>query len=151
MTTVYDVPPRKLIDATAAKLKEIKEIATPEWAFEVKTGLHRETQPVQVDWWHTRTAAVLRKVYVMGPIGSERLSAEFGGSWDRRVAPNKACKGSGSIVRAALKQLEAAGLVQADKNRGRIVSAKGQKLLDNTAHEVMKELASKDPELTKYY
>jgi small subunit ribosomal protein S19e len=151
MTTVYDVPPRKLIDAAASKLKEMKEIAPPKWADEVKTGLHRETQPVQEDWWHTRTAAVLRKIYVMGPIGTERLAAEFGGSHDRLVKPNKACKGSRAIVRAALRQLEAAGLVQADKNRGRVVSPKGMRMLDNAAHEVMKELASKDPELTKYY
>jgi small subunit ribosomal protein S19e len=151
MTTVYDVPPRKLIDAAAARLKELKEIAPPEWASVVKTGLHRETQPVQPDWWHTRAAAVFRKVYVMGPVGSEKLAAEFGGSQDRLVRPNKAAKGSRSIVREALQQLEKAGLVQADKNRGRIVTPKGQKLLDDVAHEVMKELASKDPELVKYY
>jgi small subunit ribosomal protein S19e len=151
MTTVYDVPPRKLIDLTAVKLKEMKEIAPPPWADQVKTGLHRETQPIQTDWWHTRAAAVLRKVYVKGPIGTERLSAEFGGSQDRLVKPNVATKGSRAIVREALQQLEAAGLVQADKNRGRVVTAKGQKMLDGLAREVMKELASKEPELGKYY
>ena len=151
MTTIYDVPPQQLIDLTAVKLREFEQIAPPSWTIDVKTGTHAETQPVQEDWWHVRIAAVLRKVYVYGPIGTERLAAEFGGSKDRKVKPNKSVKGSRSVVRKALQQLEAAGLVAADKNRGRVVTPKGQSLLDNTAREVMKELASKDPELSKYY
>ena len=151
MTTVYDVPPQKLIELTAEKLREFPEITEPAWANDVKTGTHVETQPVQEDWWFVRSAAVLRKVYLQGPIGTERLSAEFGGARDRRVKPYKAVKGSRSIVRNSLKQLEAAGLVAADKNRGRVITSKGQSLLDNVARDVMKELASADPELSKYY
>ena len=151
MTTVYDVPPQTLIDLTAVKLKEYPEIVPPEWANDVKTGTHTETQPVQENWWLIRTAAVLRKVYMNGPIGTERLAAEFGGSKDRRAKPYKAVKGSRSIIRNTLKQLEAAGLVVPDKNKGRIVTPKGQSLLDGVAREVMKDLASKDPELSKYY
>jgi small subunit ribosomal protein S19e len=151
MTTVYDVPPQQLIDMTAVKLHEFEEIVPPEWANQVKTGSHVETQPVQEDWWHIRAAAVLRKIYLYGPIGTERLSAQFGGSKDRRTKPYKAVKGSRSIIRHSLRQLEAAGLVQADKNRGRVVTSKGQSLLDNTARDIMKGLASEDPELSKYY
>ncbi len=151
MTTVYDVPPQPLIDLTAVKLQEYEQIAAPEWAADVKTGTHVETQPVQENWWHIRTAAVLRKVYLNGPIGTERLAAEFGGAKDRKVKPYKAVKGSRSIIRAVLQQLQAAELVAADKNHGRVVTPKGQSLLDNTAREIMKGLASKDPELSKYY
>lgn len=151
MTTVYDVPPKQLIDLTAKKLKEVSEIAPPPWASQVKTGLQAETQPVQLDWWHVRTAAILRKVYMEGPIGTERLAAKFGGSHDRKAKPYKAVKGSRSIVRNALKQLESAGLIQADKNRGRVVTPKGKSFLDNLAREIMKDLASKDPELSKFY
>ena len=151
MTTVYDVPPQRLIDMTAEKLRDYKEITPPEWADDVKTGTHVETQPVQENWWHTRTAAVLRKVYLYGPIGTERLAGEFGGARDRRVKPYKAVKGSRSIIRHTLRQLESAGLVEAAKNRGRVITPKGQSLLDNTARDVMKELASADPELSKYY
>ncbi len=151
MTTVYDVPPQLLIDQTATKLQEFEQIAPPEWAADVKTGTHVETQPVQENWWHIRTAAVLRKVYVNGPIGTERLAGEFGGSKDRKAKPYKSVKGSRSIIRHVLQQLEAAELVAADKNRGRTITPKGQSLLDNAAREVMKKLASKDPELSKYY
>ena len=151
MTTVHDVPAEKLIALAADKLAEVPEIAPPDWADQVKTGVHKETQPVQENWWHIRTAAVLRKVYVHGPIGTERLSSQFGGAHDRRVKPYKAAKGSRSIVRHCLQQLEAAGLVQADKNKGRVITPKGQSMLDNLSREVMKGLASDDPELSKYY
>ncbi|UCC93263.1 MAG: 30S ribosomal protein S19e [Thermoplasmata archaeon] len=151
MTTVYDVPPQKLIDLTAEKLRDYKEIEEPEWARDVKTGTHVETQPVQENWWHIRTAAVLRKIYLYGPIGTERLSGEFGGAKDRKAKPYKAVKGSRSVIRHSLQQLETAGLVEADKNKGRKITPKGQSLLDNTAREIMKDLASADPELSKYY
>lgn len=136
MTTVYDVPADPLIREVASKLKSEKALTPPAWAPFVTTGIHCEKPPVEADWWHTRAAAVLRKVYIMGPIGTEKLRAEFGGPRDRGVKPNQARKGSGSVIRESLQQLEAAGLVEPVKGEGRRVSAKGRKLLDNTAHAV---------------
>ena len=148
MTTVYDVPATPLIQQVAAKLKGENAIQPPQWAPFVTTGIHAEKPPVEADWWHTRAAAVLRKVYVMGPIGTERLRAEFGGSRDRGSKPNRAKAGSGSIVRECLQQLEKAGFVENVKGEGRRVSAKGRSLLDNSAHEVRQTLAI--PGLAKY-
>ena len=148
MTTVYDVPATPLIQQVAAKLKGESAIQPPQWAPFVTTGIHAEKPPVEADWWHTRAAAVLRKVYVMGPIGTERLRAEFGGSRDRGSKPNRAKSGSGSIVRECLQQLEKAGFVENVKGEGRRVSAKGRSLLDNSAHEVRQTLAI--PGLAKY-
>lgn len=139
MVTVYDVPPSELINKLAVKLRESGTITPPEWADFVKTGRHTEKAPVQEGWWYTRAASVLRKVYVSGPIGSERLSAEYGGFADRGSKPNRAVRGSGAIARKCLMQLEASGLVAKDKNRGRIVTAKGRALLDRTAKEVSEE------------
>ena len=136
MVTVYDVHSDKLIEKTATKLKEINTIAPPEWADFVKTGRHTEKAPLQVDWWYTRAASVLRKVYIKGPIGTSRLSAEYGGFADRGSRPNHAVKGSRSIARKCLMQLETSGLIQKDKNNGRMISAKGQALLDSVAKEV---------------
>lgn len=148
MTTVYDVPPTPLIRAVADKLKGEKALTPPQWAAFVTTGIHTEKPPVEADWWHTRAAAVLRKVYVMGPIGTERLRSEFGGPRDRGAKPNRAKSGSGSIVRESLQQLEQAGLVETVKGEGRKVSAKGRSLLDNAAHEVRQKLEI--PGLAKY-
>ena len=48
-----------------------------------------------------------------------------------------AVKGSRSIIRKSLMQLETAGLVVRNKNNGRVVTPKGQALLDNAAKEVI--------------
>jgi len=139
MVTVYDVPADKLIERTAVKLKEFDAITPPEWAFYAKTGRHRENSPIQDDWWYLRAASVLRKIYVRGPIGTSRLAAEYGGFADRGSKPNKAVKGSGSIARKCVMQLEASGLVAKKDNRGRMITPKGQSLLDSIAKEVQGE------------
>lgn len=150
MTTVYDVPADAVIAVAAGKLKELEAIKTPDWAPFATTGIHREKPPVEVDWWFTRAAAVLRKVYIMGPVGTERLRAEFGGPRDRGARPNRAKKGSGSVVREALQQLEAAGLVTSVKSEGRRIAPAGQKFMDNAAHEAKQKLVDSIPALAKY-
>jgi small subunit ribosomal protein S19e len=136
MVTVYDVPSEKLIAKVAQKLKDSGAVRPPEWAEFAKTGVHTEKAPTQADWWYTRAASVLRKVYVKGPIGTSKLAAEYGGFVDRGSKPNKAAKGSRSIIRKSLMQLESAGLVAKNKNNGRVVTPKGQSLLDNAAMEI---------------
>ncbi len=152
MTTIFDVPAEKIIDAAAKQLEGMKEIQAPEWAAFAKTGVHREKPPVRKDWWHVRSAAILRKVYLNGPIGTERLAGNFGGNADNGSAPKHARKSSRSVVRKSLQQLKAAGLIASEpKNRGAVITPKGQSFLDNVAHEVMKDLAARSPELAKYY
>ena len=150
MVTVYDVPPGALISRLAEKLKSDGRITPPEWADFVKTGVHKQKAPIQEDWWYLRMAAVLRKVYVKGPIGVERLSSEYGGSMDRGAKPYKAKKGSRAIVRTALKQLEEMGYVVNEKGKGRSISPPGRSLLDSISNEVFKEIAKSDVELAKY-
>ncbi|HVL47400.1 MAG TPA: 30S ribosomal protein S19e [Candidatus Thermoplasmatota archaeon] len=150
MTTVQDVPAEPLIRNAAGKLKAIPSVKAPEWSAFVTTGIHREKPPVDKEWWHTRVAAVLRKVYLEGPIGTERLRAHFGGARDRGAKPNRAKAGSGSIAREALQQLEAAGLVENVKGEGRRVTAKGRSFMDNAAYEAKKELVATIPGLEKY-
>ncbi|MCD6331583.1 MAG: 30S ribosomal protein S19e, partial [Thermoplasmata archaeon] len=103
---------------------------------------HKERPPEDPDWWYIRVASVLRKVYMRGPIGVSRLRALYGGRRDRGVKPYKHVKGSGSIARKALQQLEALGLVEKVEGKGRKITSKGQSLVDNTAHEVAKEIGS---------
>ncbi|MDI3482806.1 MAG: small subunit ribosomal protein S19e [Candidatus Methanomethylophilaceae archaeon] len=140
MVTVYDVPPEKLILKTAEKLKEFDAIEPPDWAEFVRTGRHTEKAPTQEDWWYTRAASVLRKIYVKGPMGSSRLAEEYGGFADRGSKPNKAVKGSRNIARKCLIQLETAGLLQTVGKEGRGISPRGMSLLDNVAKEIYDEL-----------
>ena len=150
MTTVYDVPADKLIDKVAQQLKKDKTFTPPEWSTAVKTGVHKDKAPLQEDWWYIRTAAIFRKVYVKGPIGLQHLAAEFGGSRDRRVKPNKARMGSRAIIRKALQQLEQAEFVETKKGKGRLITSKGQSYLNKASHDVLKEIIKEYPELGKY-
>jgi small subunit ribosomal protein S19e len=136
MVTVYDVPAEQLILETAQKLKGDDRIKPPEWAEFVKTGTHKERSPNQDDWWYTRAASILRKLYIKGPMGTSKLAAEYGGFSDRGSKPNRAVKGSRNIVRKCMMQLEAAGYLVSKDKEGRSISPAGQSLLDNTAKEV---------------
>ena len=140
MVTVYDVPAEKLILKVAEKLKGNSAIEPPAWAEFAKTGRHTEKAPTQEDWWYTRSAAILRKIYVKGPMGSSKLAAEYGGFADRGSMPNKAVKGSRNIARKCMMQLEAAGYLVSKDKEGRAISPAGQSLLDNTAKEVYDEM-----------
>lgn len=139
MTTAYDVPAEPLIRKLADKLKNEYKLQPPEWSIWVKTGAHKERAPEDPDWWYVRMASILRKVYIRGPIGVSRLRGMYGGKRDKGVKPYRHVKGSGSIIRKALQQLEEAGLVENMASKGRKVTSKGQSLLDNVAHEVAQE------------
>jgi len=150
MTTAYDVPPSLLIERLKDHLQKEGKIKPPEWAPFVRTGVHTEKAPRQGDWWYRRVAAVLRKVYLRGPVGTTRLAAEFGGRRDDGSAPYHPRRGSRSIAREAMQQLEASGLLTKTEKKGRSISAQGRKLLDSLSHEILLELSKTNPELTKY-
>ena len=132
MTTVYDVPADIFIEGTASELKSLPEILPPPWAPFVKTGVDRELPPDNPDWWYIRSAAVLRKVYLRGPIGTRRLKSFFGGKKNRGSKAEKSRRGSGSIARKILQQLERAKFVETLPH-GRQITAKGMAFLDSIA------------------
>jgi len=151
LITPYDVPASKLIEKLAKYLKENVDLVTPPpWASIVKTGTHVEKQPQNPDWWYIRCASLLRKIYVHGPIGTERLKAAYGGRKDYGVKPEHATKAGGSVIRKALQQLEAAGLIEKFQTHGRRVTKEGRRLLEELSEDLMKELVKKAPELEKY-
>jgi small subunit ribosomal protein S19e len=151
LTTPHDVPASKFIDRLARYLREnVDEVQPPAWASFAKTGYHVEKQPQDPFWWYTRSASVLRKVYVHGPIGLERLRADYGGRKNNGVKKSHAAKAGGSIVRKILQQLEAAGLVQTVRFQGRGMTPKGRKLLQEVAGDLHKEIVKSVPELKKY-
>lgn len=151
MINPYEVPVTQFIDKLAKYLKEnIEQVQPPSWASFVKTGTHVEKQPQDPDWWYTRSASILRKVYVHGPIGLEKLRAQYGGRKNFGVKPEHAVKASGNIIRKALQQLESAGLVQIIEKKGRIMSPKGRKLVQEVAEDLHKDIVKSTPILKKY-
>ncbi|MFW6117645.1 MAG: 30S ribosomal protein S19e [Thermoproteota archaeon] len=151
MTTPYDVPASKLIKKVADYLKlNVDEVDSPSWANIVKTGMHVERPPQDPEWWYTRCASMLRKVFVHGPIGVAKLRMEYGGRKNYGVSPSHTAKASGAIIRTGLQQLEAAGFIETIENQGRIVSQNGRKILKEIAEEVGREVVKERPELEKY-
>src|SRR3989344_4032463 len=112
MATIYDVDTSELIKKASDKLKDIEFIKAPKWAPFVKTGAGKERPPILGDWWYMRTASVLRKVYVLGPIGVSKLKRKYGGKKNRGHKPEKFYPGSGNIIRKILQQLEKAELIK---------------------------------------
>ena len=151
MITIYDVPASKLIEKLAMYLKEnVDEVNPPTWASIVKTGRHIQKQPQNPDWWYIRCASLLRKIFIHGSMGVEKLRAEYGGIKDPGVRPEHAAKAGGAIIRKALQQLETAGLIETFKPRGRRVTREGRKLLQELTEDLSKELIKELPELEKY-
>ncbi len=151
MTTAYDVPADVLIDRLSEYLKEnMREIQPPEWAGYVKTGSHVERVPQSPDWWYVRSASMLRKLYMNGPVGVSRLRKDYGGRKRRGVRPAHFAKAGGNIIRTILQQLEQAGLAQKDGIKGRAVSGKGRSLLDAMSTQLKRDLDRERPELQNY-
>ena len=151
MTTAYDVPADVLIDRISGYLKEnIREIQPPEWAGYVKTGSQAERVPQNPDWWYVRSASILRKIYMNGPVGVSRLRKEYGGRKRRGVRPAHFAKAGGNIIRTVLQQLELAGLSQKDGIKGRVISGKGRSLLDAMSTQIKRDLDRERPELQHY-
>ncbi|MBO4522042.1 MAG: 30S ribosomal protein S19e [Methanomicrobium sp.] len=149
MTTVYDIPPDVLIANVAGELKKLDTIKAPDWAEFAKTGVHKQMPPKEEDWWYTRAASVMRRVYIDGPVGVQRLRSFYGGKKNRGSKPNRFARGSGSVTRKLLQQLETAGYIQ-NTPEGRIVSANGRKFMDAVANDSKASAAEKYPGLSKY-
>jgi len=144
---IQNTPTDVLLDNTAKQLKSIKEISAPEWARFVKTGAGKERPPVQPDWWYIRAASILRKVYILGPIGVNKLKTKYGNKKNRGHKPEKTYKGSGKIIRTIFQQLESAGLIektQKGNHFGRILTPKGKSLLDKKWQDINNQQKKQD-------
>ena len=140
MPTVYEVPAGELIERLAKHLKEsVGEITPPPWSEFAKTGAHKERPPQNRDWWYMRCASLMRKLYVHGPVGVQRLRVEYGGSGGQGNRPERHVPAGGSAIREPLQQLQKAELVTVDGKKGRKLTRQGMSLLSKVAGEVLKE------------
>ena len=132
---IKEVSSQKLIENLVQDLKKIEKINKPDWAEFVKTGVNTERPPTQEDWWYLRSSALLRKIYLNGPIGVQRLRNLYGGKQRRGHKPPHHAKAGGKVIRTMLQQLEDAGFVKKVETpkKGRIVTPSGEKLLAKVA------------------
>ena len=139
MATVYDVNAEELIKKASADLKEKIKLSRPDWAIYVKTGAHKERQPDSPDWWWVRAAALLRKIYVDGPVGVQRLRTVYGGRKHRGVKPEEFRRGGGKVIRTIIQELDKLGFTEKSKTDGRTVTSKGREYLDELATSLVKK------------
>ncbi len=142
MSNILTVNPNHLIQKAAEELKVQKLVKPTEWSPFVKTGQHKERLPDQEDWWYYRSAAILRSIAKLGPIGTQKLRTKFGGKKNRGHKPEHFYPAAGSIIRKILQQLEQSGLIiKSDKtvHKGRILTPKGISFLDKLAVQISKQ------------
>ncbi|MBI3859522.1 MAG: 30S ribosomal protein S19e [Thaumarchaeota archaeon] len=149
MVSVRDVPSQVLIGVLAEQMKALPGMQEPEWAKFVKTGSHAERTPHESDWWFTRAASLMRKLYLHGPVGQGDLRRAYGGSKALAYFPKHHRDAGGSNIRKILKQLEQAELV-GKTPKGRILTSKGVAMLDKLSKEVFAKVAEADKSMSRY-
>ena len=149
MVNAHDVPSSKLIGALAVQMKSLPMVQEPDWARWVKTGSHAERPPANVDWWFTRAASLMRKLYIHGPVGLTDLERAYGGSKALHYFPKHHRDSGGSSIRRILKQLEQAELV-AKTPKGRVLSPKGRAMLDKVSKELFATMSQDNKGLARY-
>lgn len=132
MVSVLEAPADQLIAKVAEKLKADAAIKQPTWLGFVKSGAHVERKPQAKDFWYTRCASILRKAYIEETIGVGKLRVWYGGRKCYGTSPEHHVDAGGKIIREAMKQLEAAGLLKKEKI-GRKITPKGRSFLDKEA------------------
>ena len=66
MVSIKDVPTEKLLYALAINIrKNFQMVKPPIWSRYVKTASRRIAPPDDKDWWYTRAASILRKIYLI--------------------------------------------------------------------------------------
>jgi len=135
---IYDVPSKYLIEETSKILGQ--ELEQPSFAIYVKTGMHKERAPQREDWFFVRMASIMYRAYKWQVIGTERLRSYYGGRKNRGLKTEHHYKASGKVIRSAVQTLEKAGYLEVAKPKGRKISSKGFKLLNEISKVVAKNM-----------
>ena len=105
MAKVFDVPADIFINRLTQILKN-EDISVPDWASFVKTGAHAEKPPQNPEWWYTRCASILRKIYLHGPISINKLRSMYGSGKPNGYGAAHHKDASGAIIRNIIHTLE---------------------------------------------
>ncbi len=139
-----------LIQLIKMGLLKKEDIPAPSWTPFVKTGAHADKPPQDSEWWQTRCASIMRKIYFNGPIGVNELKKDYGGGRPSGYGAAHHKDASGAIIRTAIQGLEKLGYLEKVEKKGRVVSKNGMQKLDRLATEILNELILEKPELKIY-
>ena len=135
---IYDVPAKFLIEEAAGKLKS--EVEQPEFITYVKSGVHTERAPQREDWFYVRMGSILYRAYKWNVLGTSKLRTYYGGRKRNGVKTEHHRKASGKVIRTAVQKLEAAGYLERATPKGRKLTSKGQKFLNEISKDVVKNM-----------
>ena len=150
MAKIYDVPADKLILKLSEVLKT-EDIPAPSWAVFVKTGAHADKPPQRSDWWYTRCASLLRKIYLHGPLSVNDLRTIYGdGKRNMYYGARHHKDASGAVIRNAIHGLEKLGYLEKVEKKGSVVTRQGMQKLDKLSTEILNEMIKTTPKLKIY-
>ena len=137
--SIYNLDAREFNKKLVEELKKIPEFSIPEWSLYVKTSVARERPTQDPDFWHKRSASILRQIYRNKIIGVNRLRTKYGSKKNRGFKPERFRKAGGKIIRVILQQSDAVGFTEIakkikgvrGKKPGRQLTEKGKKFLES--------------------
>jgi|TARA_Y100000310_G_scaffold344480_1_gene457473 small subunit ribosomal protein S19e len=124
----------------AEALKGVPEFKEPEWAQFVKSGPAKERPIEDPDFWHKRSASILRQIYKRGVLGVSKLKTKYGSKKDRGMKPEEFRKASGKIIRIILQQSDAAGFTEIEKAMVGVKSKRPGRKLTKKGIEFLEEI-----------
>jgi len=136
MGIVHEVNAQALNAKVAEELNKSMEM--PAWISFVKTGTSRERPPSDTKWFYKRSASILRRLYIDGPVGVQRLRSYYGSSKNLGHQPRHFKRAGGKIIRSVLQNLEKIEYVEKVEKpkKGRMLTKKGREFLKKMAQEV---------------
>ena len=134
--TVLDIPANRFIEQFAKNMKKQANITQPAWSVYVKTGSAKQYGPEDPDWYYMRAAAILRRLYTQGTAGITDICHYFCSAKDGTVVPRHFRNASSGVISSILKQLEKQGLIEKEEGKGRKLTDKGRKTLDQFASQL---------------
>ncbi len=138
--TIYELEPQEYNLKLAEALKQIPEFEMPEWAQFVKSSAGKERPIDDENFWHKRTASILKQVYKKNILGVNRLRTKYGTKKDRGMKPERFKKGSGKIIRTILQQSDKAGFTEIAKDIRGVKSKKPGRQLTQKGKDFMEAI-----------
>ncbi|MBA7666099.1 hypothetical protein ES703_74176 [subsurface metagenome] len=143
---VYDIDAQEYNKKLAEALKKVPEFKAPEWAEFIKSGPAKERPIEEPDFWHKRTASILRQIYKKKIVGVNRLRTKYGSKKNRGYQPETFKKAGGKIIRTILQQSGKAGFTEIaktikgvkERKPGRQLTQRGKEFLESIGGEEMK-------------
>lgn len=138
---VYGLSAQEYNLKLAEALKKIPEFKVPEWINFVKSSPSKERPIEDPDFWHKRSASILKQIYKNKAVGVNRLRTKYGSRKNKGHKPDRFMKSGGKIIRTIFQQSDAAGFTEIvkvgkGKKSGRQLTEKGKKFLEGVGGEI---------------